>query len=132
MTSRVYAFLVAMGLAVGLVACPPHTSVDAPASPDAESPFDKAAVASVRAYLHTLKLDEKDLSAGLSIPFSSRDAWSGTATATGRTGPHGHEVYLVVVTPTEYYFKRFMEIAPEPGPAADPIATPAPPAPTVR
>jgi hypothetical protein len=109
-------------------------------------------VAAVRGYLHTLKLSEKDLSAGITIPFgypaSDCRAQSctvvGTAKATGQTGPQGHQVYEVVEVASSERFgwttngkngeavggsHRFTEIPPEPEAAP---AVQAPSAPTAR
>jgi hypothetical protein len=105
-------------VALGLVACAAG-NIEAPASPEAGNAGDSAIVESVRAYLHTFRLNEKDLTAGLTIPF---EYWggnadvSGTARATGKTGPQGHQVYEVVFSegplPNQRN-RRLMEIAPE-------------------
>jgi hypothetical protein len=107
--------VVAVAVTVALVACSPSTSVEAPMFPDAASPYYGPVVNAVQAYLRTFKLNEKDLAEGLTIPFSSdtrsSDTWGGTAKATGRMGPRGHEVYLVV---SPVIRTAFMEIPPGP------------------
>jgi hypothetical protein len=133
MTSHSHTFLVTVGLAVGLVACTPSvvgTRIEAAASPSAENP----AVRAVQAYLHTFKLNEKDLAEDLSIPYvRSGDgfSWVGAARVTGKTGPHGHRVYEVVVVTGSIGaagegvgIHAFMEIAPEP--EAAPASTQSP------
>jgi hypothetical protein len=115
--------LCGLGL-LGLIACvpAPASTIDTPASPQAGNLFDTAAVESVRAYLRTFKLNEKDLPAGLTIPLAFHpEGWAyvGAAKATGRTGPRGHQVYDVVVVsggqaPGEGAgIQGFLEIAPE-------------------
>jgi len=103
----------------------PSTTVDAPATPQAGNVIDTAAVESVRAYLRTFKLNEKELAAGFTIPFAFHpEGWAyvGAARATGRTGPKGHQVYEVVVVsggqaPGEGSGSQgFLEISPEDSP----------------
>jgi|HubBroStandDraft_1064217.scaffolds.fasta_scaffold233455_2 hypothetical protein len=115
--------------------------------------YAAAAAESVRAYLRTFKLNEKDLSPGLSIPFgyypsTTRENMDtnagGSAKATGRSGPKGHQIYEVFSTNCWahgvhpcYGERTFIEIAPEPEaapavPTASPSPTPPPPAPTPR
>ena len=110
-----------------------------PASPQAGSPVDAGIVRAVRAYVHALRLNERDLPAGLSIPFGSpvsggtdHDYRGGTATATGATGTRGHQIYEVAelqcrsefakVGVTCFSQHRFMEIAPEPDATPPPRA----------
>jgi predicted small secreted protein len=89
--------------------------IAAPAYPDPGSPVQE----SVRAFLHTFKLSEKDLVPGLTIPFELRsqpgDApyTCGIARVTGKIGPQGHQVYELVIS-GDWLIPRFMEIAPEP------------------
>jgi hypothetical protein len=117
--SRPQSFLpLILGLFLG--ACgggAPRSSVEAPLAPRA---VDAGCVEGVRAYLRALKLNEKDLPPGFAIPFVSYgeagDGLLGMATATGRVGPGGHQVYRVneknsdggLTVPTAY-----VEIAPE-------------------
>ncbi len=102
-----------------------------------------AVIESVRAYLHTLKLNEKDVAVGLTIPFAyvppDGRGWipiepapdvrvsngmtyaGGSARATGRIGPKGHQVYEVralTCDPSAQCFKqqKFIEISPEESP----------------
>lgn len=141
-TSVIYALPVAVALALGLVACAastPRTTVDAPASPGAASTENPAAVLAVQAYLRTFKLNEKDLAEGLTIPFGygrdDGDSSVGVAKVMGRTGRQGHQVYQVVLAQCLGCRSRYMEIAPNPAPAAatqSSSATPPSPAPTVR
>jgi hypothetical protein len=140
--SMIHAFLVAVGLAVGLVACTPRvagTTIETAPSPSAENP----AVRAVQAYLHTFKLNEKELPEDLTIPYVRSGegfSWVGAARVTGKIGPQGHRVYEVVVVTGSIGaagegvgLHAFMEIAPEPEAtpavaAPSPSATPAPPA----
>ncbi len=137
----------------GYSAKAPASTIEAPTVPRAENPMDAALVDSIRGYLHTFKLSEKDVTAGLTIPFgfyaddpNLSDYCLGTARATGKLGPRGHEVYEVVVLRGYVNWSGFtqdqgssriaMEIAPEPDTALaatipNPRATP-PPAPTAR
>lgn len=122
-TSLFHVVSVALGLALGLAACPSSaasTTIEAPASPSAENP----AVRAVRAYLHTFKLNEKELAEDLTIPYVvivDGNSWVGAARVTGTMGPHGHRVYEVVVVTGSIEaagqgvgLHAFMEIAPEP------------------
>jgi hypothetical protein len=110
--------LTALGF-LGLVACggPPASSLGAPLAP---RPADAACVEGVRAYLRVLKLNEKELAAGFTIPFltyvfEGSSGSQGAARATGRLGPGGHQIYQVshssengIIVPDAY-----VEIAPE-------------------
>lgn len=61
-------------------------------------PGGRAVAAALGAYLRTFHLDETNLEAGLSIPWSdlrNGRVEVGTAIATGKLGPHGHEVYEI-------------------------------------
>jgi hypothetical protein len=111
--------VVPMASALGLVACVAGNTIEAPAGAQAGGADDSAVVESVRAYLHTFKLNERDLTAGLTIPFES---WrgsvdvSGTARATGKTGPQGHQIYEVVFSEgpaPNWRTRRLMDIPPE-------------------
>jgi hypothetical protein len=89
------------------------SSVTAPAFPQTGSAVQE----SVQAYLRTFKLNEKDLVPGLTIPFAQRDSGAppytcGAARVTGKLGPHGHEIYELVIA-GDWTLPRFMEIAPE-------------------
>jgi hypothetical protein len=111
--------LVAVASALGLVACAAGNNLEAPAGPHVGSAGDSAVMESVRAYLHTFKLNERELAAGLTIPF---EFWggnadvSGTARATGKMGPEGHQVYEVISSEgpaPNWRSRRLMEIPPE-------------------
>jgi hypothetical protein len=75
---------------------------------------DAAAVESVRAYLRTFKLNERELLPGMTIPFTvfvfaldkSFSGRAEAARATGKMGPGGHQVY-------ELTTGQYLEIAPE-------------------
>ena len=69
-------------------------TIESPALPEDSDEYEQSIVKSVRGYLHTFKLDEQDLAEGLTIPWALGDHW-GTAQATGKIGPQGHEVYDV-------------------------------------
>jgi hypothetical protein len=119
-------------LALGLAACGTlswtrgSATSAAPVSPKAGDPVDAALAESVRAYLHTFNLNEKELKPGLTIPFgcaghtggSSWDTYLvGIARATGKLGPRGHQVYEVILRMSggeADYEGRLVEISPEP------------------
>jgi hypothetical protein len=112
-------------LALWLVACAPTpvaTSAVAPGVPDSGL-VSAAAVESVRAYLRAFKMNEKDLPVGLTIPWAAAGNIVGTARATGKMGPQGHQVYEVtdlagltapgVMASEVHWLHEFVEIAPE-------------------
>jgi hypothetical protein len=110
-------FIAAAVLALGSVACQPNTTIETAVPPSDASTDNPRTVQAVRAYLHTFKLNEKDLIEGLTIPFAYGwvgDTGSiGTATATGKMGPNGHQIYRVVLAECHGCAARFLEIAPE-------------------
>ncbi len=125
--------LLPVTLALGLLACAPpvalgalSTTIVSP-SPDP----DTAVVKSVQTYLHTFRLNEKDLPAGLTIPYGFPGAGlyvMGTATTTGRTGPQGHEVYEVGWVMCDTHdcggWYKLVEIAPDVAPAGPSASSP--------
>jgi hypothetical protein len=131
---------------------PISTAEPAPAPPQSGNAVDAAVVHSVRGYLHTFNLNEKDLKVGLSIPFAlsayleeasaiGNFCSVGTARATGRTGPQGHQVYEVIwvdvasgMAGVSISHKKLVEIPPDPETAAVPTvgAPPPSPAPSAR
>jgi hypothetical protein len=76
-------------------------------------------VESVRAYLHTFRLNERELAPGLTIPYAvfvgffgnPPTGLIGTARATGRIGPAGHQIYEVNLAGNSE--QHFVEIAPQ-------------------
>jgi hypothetical protein len=125
MTFQAQRFAAAVVLMLAAVGCGgvavPPPSVSSPASPLPGDPRDTAVVESVRAYLRTFHLNEKDLAAGLTIPWEVNlpDVYGvGMARATGRLGPQGHQIYELtefdyVLTAANHGSHRFLEIAPE-------------------
>jgi hypothetical protein len=118
---------------------PVSATLAAPVSPRAESPCDAAIVESIRAFLHMFNLSERELAAGLAIPWRCQalaEQRVGAASPTGRKGPQGHQVYALTAAtfsrgtvPAGEWFDELMEIAPTPlpPPAADrsiPLAVP--------
>lgn len=113
-------------LATVLAGCtqPPTSSLAQPAQPDPTDAVDAAVTQSVQAYLKTFKLKETELAVGLSIPWAWGIHW-GTAKATGKIGPGGHEVYDVnffkdAGSDGVHCDQGFLEIAPEAAPSAAP------------
>jgi hypothetical protein len=115
---------IAAALAAGFAACAPPTpatptTIETPAAPRTNSRVEVAVVESVRAYLHTFKLDEKNLAVGLAIPWAEGGEW-GVARATGNFGPGGHRIYevrrLSSASSGLVENRQSMEIAPEEGP----------------
>ena len=135
----------ATALALMFVACGAATPTPVAANTSVQTPMvpaeDSVVTESVRAYLHTFKLNEKELPAGLTIPYGGTVAKNvdgslvGVARATGKIGPRGHQVYELFAL--SYYGDSvhgasymanghlFAEIAPEP-----PDVPAAPPAPS--
>jgi len=120
---------------------PTGDAIESPTTPDAAGQGYTSAVAeSVRAYLHALRLNERDLPEGFSIPFGylppeprSEARFStvyagGVARATGKIGPRGHAIYDVRTLSCDpnancFGSHKFIEIAPEPDAPAAPSPT---------
>ena len=124
MPSNLRAVVAAAASTLALVACGPRTfpsGAETPRLPVASNGSDVAVVESVRAYLQTFHLNERELPTGLTIPwqFATPEIYAiGAARVTGRLGPGGHQIYEV----TEFDYKlyvandgrhAFLEIAPQ-------------------
>ena len=113
---QVATLLVALGCAVGLPACAAGAEINTATTPIQVRPGvpeDAAAAQSVRAFLHTLKVNEKELTEGFTIPFAVTQCGE-LAKATGKTGPNGHQVYQIIsVYNCTASSRYFLEIAPE-------------------
>ncbi|HTK85610.1 MAG TPA: hypothetical protein VL625_11055 [Patescibacteria group bacterium] len=99
-----------------LAGCGDGSSPDHPRTPDTTDQYDAAITTAVQANLKTLHLNEDDLAPGYTIPWASGDHW-GTAAASGRKGPGGHEIYDVKVFEDGYssgvfYHTSTLEIPP--------------------